>query len=92
MRRAALENEMLYWNKWMQCRASVSGLLDLSLKNHYDYSTNNARRMEYIMLKNRYNVTRLVSASDAEKLIPYSITDEELWGEPMSENDMTRYQ
>ena len=78
VRRNALEKEMVEWQKWMKCRSAVSSLLSGRNKELYDNSTNNARRMKYIMLKNCYQGYGVTSNDVLELLIPYSALDDDL--------------
>ena len=78
VRKKALEIEMAEWQKWMKSRVAVSDLLKGREKELYDNSTNNARRMKYIMLKNRYEGYGVTSDDVMELLIPYSVLDDEL--------------
>lgn len=78
VRKEALEREMMEWQKWMQSRETVSSLLTGREKFLYDNSTNNVRRMKYIMLKNCYEGYGVISNDVYELLIGYDIPDEEL--------------
>lgn len=91
VRRKALEKEMVEWQKWMKCRSAVSSLLSGRNKELYDNSTNNARRMKYIMLKNRYQGYGLISNDVHELLVPYSVSDDDLYGPSFDERWMELY-
>lgn len=77
-RRNALSYEMEKWTKWMDTRAIVSDILEGKCKEAYDNSTNNVRRMKFIMLKNRYAGYGIISNDIYGCLMPYSINDDEL--------------
>ena len=85
VRKKALEIEMAEWQKWMKSRVAVSSLLTGREKELYDNSTNNTRRMKYIMLKNRYEGYGVTSDDILELLIPYSASDEQLSGPSFDE-------
>lgn len=91
VRRKALEKEMIEWQKWMISRSVVSAQLSGRNKDLYDNSTNNARRMKYIMLKNRYQGYGVISNDVQELLIPYSVSDEDLYGPSFDEKWMELY-
>lgn len=84
-RQKALKYEMTYWRKWMQSRAAVSLQLAGKQKEVYDIATNNARRMKYIMLKNRYQGYGLISNDVYEMLIPFTASDDDLDGPSFGE-------
>ena len=79
-RKKVLEMEMNAWNKWMRSRKEVSSLLSGLVKECYDNSTNNVRRMKLIMLKNRYEGYGITSGDILSCLLPYSASDSELNG------------
>lgn len=90
-RRHMLTFEMHEWDKWMRSRDVVSSLLTGQEKTMYDNSTNNARRMKYIMLKNRYEGYGVISNDVAELLMPYTATDQELDGPSFDNKWKSRY-
>ena len=85
IRKKALEIEMAEWQKWMNSRVAVSSLLTGREKELYDNSTNNSRRMKYIMLKNQYEGYGVTSDDVLELLIPFSAPDEQLSGPSFDE-------
>ena len=84
-RKKVLALEMNAWNKWMRSREDVSSLLSGLVKECYDNSTNNVRRMKLIMLKNRYNGYGITSGDVMSCLIPYTASDAELNGPSFDE-------
>ncbi len=84
-RKKALSLEMEAWKKWMTCRKEVSSLLVGQVKECYDNSTNNVRRLKFIMLKNRYQGYGITSGDVLSCLIPYTATDAELNGPSFDE-------
>ena len=90
-RRQMLTSEMHEWELWMRNRDIVSSLLSGSAKTAYDNSTNNARRMKYIMLKNRYEGYGVSSDDVYELLIPYTAPDEEITGPSFDVKWKSRY-
>lgn len=91
VRRKSLEREMVEWQKWMKSRSVVSAQLSGRNKDLYDNSTNNVRRMKYIMLKNRYQGYGVISNEVQELLIPYSVSDEDLDGPSFDDKWMELY-
>lgn len=85
LRKTALSLEMDAWKKWMTCRKEVSSLLTGQVKDCFDNSTNNVRRLKFIMLKNRYQGYGLTSGEVLSCLMPYDISDAELDGPSFDE-------
>ena len=85
LRKKVLSLEMDAWERWMSSRKEVSSLLDGQVKECYDNSTNNVRRLKYIMLKNRYQGYGVTSNDVMSCLIPYTASDEELNGPSFNE-------
>ena len=85
VRQKALQYEMSFWRNWMNSRAAVSSLLSGKLKEAYDNATNNARRMKFIMLKNRYQGYGVISNDVIELLIPFTVSDNDLDGPSFGE-------
>lgn len=90
-RKKALSLEMDAWKKWMTYREEVSSILTGRAKECYDNSTNNVRRLKFIMLKNQYQGYGITSNDVMECLIPYTASDEELKGPSFDERWKDRY-
>lgn len=90
-RKKALSLEMDAWKKWMTYREEVSSILTGQAKECYDNSTNNVRRLKFIMLKNQYQGYGITSNDVMECLIPYTASDEELKGPSFDERWKDRY-
>ena len=84
-RKKAIERDLVAWEKWMECRRTVSSLLTGPCKYAYDNATDSIRRHKFIMLKNRYQGYGLTSGDVLECLIPYNASDEEVRGPSFDE-------